>query len=84
MTSPSSTPTSKAYDAYYERALALVRPGGLLAVDNVLWEGEVINPSITPATVTAIRGLNEKLRDDTRIHLSMLPLADGLTLALKR
>lgn len=72
------------YDAYYERSLALLRPGGLLAIDNVLWEGEVINPAITSDTVTAIRALNAKLRDDARIHLSMLPLADGLTLALKR
>ncbi len=74
----------KNYDAYYERALHLLRPGGLLAIDNVLWGGKVIDPSITNETVTAIRALNAKLHHDARIHLSLLPIADGLTLALKR
>ncbi len=72
------------YDAYYERALRLLRPGGLVAIDNVLWEGEVVDPTITNPTVEAIRALNRKLHHDDRIHLSLLPLADGLTLALKR
>lgn len=72
------------YDAYYERALRLLRPGGLLTIDNVLWEGEVADPAITNPTVDAIRALNRKLRHDDRIDLSLLPLADGLTLALKR
>ncbi len=71
------------YLAYYERALRLLRPGGLLAIDNVLWKGEVADPSITNENATAIRALNERLRDDTRIHLSLLPIGDGLTLALK-
>ena len=71
------------YVAYYERALSLLRPGGLLAIDNVLWGGDVADPSITNETVTAIRALNARLRHDTRIHLSLLPVGDGLTLALK-
>ena len=71
------------YVAYYERALSLLRPGGLLAIDNVLWGGDVADPSITNETVTAIRALNARLRHDTQIHLSLLPVGDGLTLALK-
>ena len=72
------------YDAYYERTLRLLRVGGLVAIDNVLWEGEVVDPTITNPTVEAIRALNRKLHHDDRIHLSLLPIADGLTLALKR
>ncbi len=72
------------YDAYYERALRLLRPGGLVAFDNVLWQGEVVDPTATNPTVEAIRALNRKLHHDDRIHLSLLPIADGLTLALKR
>lgn len=72
------------YDAYYERVLRLLRPGGLLLIDNVLWHGSVIDLSDTRETVGAIRTLNEKLLKDERIHLSMLSVADGLTLALKR
>ena len=72
------------YDAYYERALRLLRPGGLVAIDNVLWQGEVVDPTATNPTVEAIRALNRKLHHDDRIHLSLLPIADGLTLALKR
>jgi predicted O-methyltransferase YrrM len=72
------------YLNYYERALQLVRPGGLIAIDNVLRSGEVIDPAIQEPGTVAIRELNRRLRDDQRITLSMLPLADGLTLALKR
>lgn len=72
------------YDAYYERLLVLLREGGLIAVDNVLWSGKVLDESDTDADVIAIRALNAKLRDDDRVHLSMLPLGDGLTLAVKR
>ena len=63
------------YDAYYERSLQLVRTGGLIAIDNVLWGGQV---------TIAIRAFNEKLRHDPRVSLSLVPIADGLTLALKR
>ncbi len=72
------------YDAYYERALVLVRRGGLIAIDNVLWSGTVIDTTDTDEAVVSIRALNAKLRDDERVHLSMLPLGDGLTLAMKR
>jgi caffeoyl-CoA O-methyltransferase len=72
------------YDAYYERALKLVRRGGLIAIDNVLWSGSVINPAKKDADTTAIRALNTKLLKDERIDLSLLPIGDGLTLAVPR
>lgn len=72
------------YDAYYERALVLLRPGGLVAIDNVLWGGAVADPSNQTDDTVAIRRLNAKLKDDRRIDLSMLPVGDGLTLAMKR
>lgn len=71
------------YDTYYERCLQLLRPGGLIAIDNVLWSGAVAQPSQEPDT-QALQALNRKLHADTRIDLSMLPLGDGLTLARKR
>jgi caffeoyl-CoA O-methyltransferase len=75
------------YDAYYERSLQLLRKGGLIAIDNVLWDGKVADPAIADGKdvdTAAIRALNRKLVKDERVTLSMLPLADGLTLALKR
>lgn len=72
------------YDAYYERCLALLRPGGLVAVDNVLWGGDVANPGKTDPDTTAIRALNTKLRDDSRVSMSLIPVGDGLLLARKR
>lgn len=72
------------YDAYYERALQLVRPGGLIAIDNVLWSGRVANSQIQDQSTQAIRALNQKLHDDERVTLSLVPIGDGLTLALKR
>ncbi|MBD1939259.1 class I SAM-dependent methyltransferase [Microcoleus sp. FACHB-68] len=72
------------YDAYYERALQLVRTGGLIAIDNVLWGGRVADPQVQDNSTQAIRRLNEKLHQDERITLSLVPIADGLTLALKR
>ncbi len=74
----------QAYDAYYERTLTLLRPGGLVALDNMLQSGRVADPSDEAPAVVAIRRLNEKLHTDDRIHLSLLPLADGVTLALKK
>ena len=74
------------YEAYYEHCLALLRPGGLIALDNVLWSGRVALPAgdgDTPDTV-ALRRLNLKLHADARIDLSMVPIGDGLTLARKR
>jgi caffeoyl-CoA O-methyltransferase len=72
------------YDGYYERALRLLKPGGLLLIDNVLWEGRVADPAHTDADTAAIRALNDKIHADSRVDISLLPLADGLTLALKR
>ena len=72
------------YDAYYERALDLIRPGGLIALDNTLWEGKVVDPSATDEDTEAIRAINAKLVDDERVTLSLVPIGDGLTLARKR
>jgi len=72
------------YDAYYERALRLLRPGGLAAIDNVLWHGRVADPAQRDEDTEALRALNRKLHDDERIDLSLLPVGDGLTLARKR
>ncbi len=72
------------YLAYYEKALELIRPGGLIAIDNVLWSGQVANPQVQDHSTQAIRAFNEKLHHDERVSLSMVPIADGLTLALKR
>jgi predicted O-methyltransferase YrrM len=72
------------YDTYYELGLKLVRPGGLILIDNVLWSGAVANPSEQDEDTQAIRALNQKLHTDNRITLSLIPLADGLTLARRR
>ncbi len=72
------------YDTYFERALELVRPGGLIALDNVLWSGRVADPSDHDADTEAIRRLNARLKDDERVSLSLVPIGDGLTLARKR
>ena len=72
------------YDGYYELCLQLLRPGGLIAIDNVLWGGSVARPAEGDADTQALQALNAKLHGDARIDLSLLPLADGLTLALKR
>jgi predicted O-methyltransferase YrrM len=74
----------KSYDAYYERALRLVRPGGLILLDNVLWGGAVADPADHERQTVALRALNAKLHRDARISLSLLPLGDGLTVARKR
>jgi len=72
------------YDAYFERALRLTREGGLIMIDNVLWSGAVADPAKTDRDTVALRALNAKLHRDERIDLSLLPIADGLTLARKR
>jgi caffeoyl-CoA O-methyltransferase len=72
------------YDAYYEKCLVLLRPGGVLLIDNVLWSGRVARPEDATQDTTALRALNEKLHRDERISLSMLPVGDGLTIARKR
>jgi predicted O-methyltransferase YrrM len=72
------------YTDYYEACLELLRPGGLILVDNVLWSGRVAEPSDNEDDTLALRAFNRRLHDDERVDLSMLPLADGLTLARKR
>ncbi len=72
------------YGAYYEQVLALLRPGGLMLIDNVLWSGAVADPAREDPDTVAIRALNETLRDDARVSLSLLPVSDGLSLVRKR
>jgi caffeoyl-CoA O-methyltransferase len=72
------------YDAYYERALVLLRPAGLIAIDNVLWHGRPIDPTVQDADTQAIRAINAKLQQDQRVSLSLVPIGDGVTLAFKR
>ena len=72
------------YDAYYERCLQLVRPGGLVLIDNVLWGGSVANLADKDADTQAIRALNAKLRTDERVDLVLFAVGDGMTCALKR
>lgn len=72
------------YDAYYERCLRLLRPGGLLAIDNALWSGAVADPSAKDEATRALRALNAKVADDPRVDASLVPIGDGLYLARKR
>ena len=71
------------YDMYYEYCLQLIRPGGLIAIDNVLWDGAVADPAINDADTLAIRALNEKIHLDRRVEISLVPIADGLGLVRK-
>ena len=71
------------YDAYYEGSLKLLRPGGLILIDNTLWGGEVADPKITDADTTAIRSLNAKVATDARVEICMTPICDGVTMARK-
>ncbi len=71
------------YLNYYEKSLILIRSGGLIAIDNVLWGGDVANPEINDKNTCVIRQFNEFLLADNRITISMLPIGDGLTLAKK-
>jgi len=71
------------YLAYYERAIALVRHGGLVAIDNTLWYGYVADTSKKDTDTESIRALNRRVLEDNRVLASLLPLADGLTLALR-
>ncbi len=71
------------YAAYVERIARLLRPNGLLLIDNVLWGGKVADPAVTSADTVALRELNLRLKDDPRFDISMLPVGDGLTLARK-
>jgi len=71
------------YVSYFDNCYALVRKGGIIAFDNVLWSGRVIDPKDTTDDTVGIRALNKKLHDDKRVEVSMVPIGDGLTLALK-
>ena len=72
------------YDTYYEMALRLVRPGGVVAFDNMLWGGRVADPAATDTATEAVRAMNAKLHADTRVGLTLVPVGDGITLARKR
>ena len=81
------------YDGYYEKSLKLLRSGGLIAIDNVFLFGSVVDPElldedlktrISDADIMAMRALNEKIKNDQRVDLTMLPIADGLTLVRKK
>jgi caffeoyl-CoA O-methyltransferase len=71
------------YDAYYEACLKLLRPGGVIAIDNVLWGGSVADPDDASESTVALRALNEKVGSDDRVDACMVPIGDGLTLARK-
>jgi caffeoyl-CoA O-methyltransferase len=71
------------YIQYYELSLQLLREGGLIAVDNTLWSGEVADPANTEPGTRAIRQFNDRLRQDTRVEISLVPIGDGLTLVHK-
>ena len=72
------------YDGYYERCLKLVRPGGVVLIDNVLWGGSVADPAEVDRETQALRALNAKLKADRRIDLALFAVGDGMTCALKR
>ena len=72
------------YDAYYESCLKLLRGGGLIALDNMLWSGRVADPQVHDADTDALRALNAKIRDDARVDGCLLTVGDGVMLAQKR
>ena len=72
------------YPAYVEQAVRLLRPGGVLAVDNMLWHDKVADPAARDQTTTTLRDLGKRLRDDDRLICSLLPVGDGLLTAVRR
>jgi len=72
------------YDSYYERTLRLLRQGGVIALDNMLWSGAVADPAITDADTSALRALNSKIQADERVDMALATIADGVMLARKR
>jgi caffeoyl-CoA O-methyltransferase len=72
------------YDGYYERVLTLLRPGGLIAIDNVLWSGAVADPANTDESTKALRALNTKIHGDPRVDMALATIGDGVMLAVKR
>ena len=73
-----------AYDAYYEACLELIRPGGLIALDNMLWGGKVADPTVVDASTSALRALNAKIGADPRVESCLLTVGDGVLLARRR
>jgi predicted O-methyltransferase YrrM len=73
-----------AYEGYYERCLKLLRPGGLIAIDNTLWSGKVADSTVQDDNTVALRKLNDFVHRDERVDVSLLPVGDGLTLILKK
>jgi len=73
-----------AYDAYYEACLALLRPGGLIAIDNVLWSGTVADPADQRPDTVALRAITAKVRDDARVDACLLSIGDGVLIARKQ
>jgi caffeoyl-CoA O-methyltransferase len=72
------------YDGYYERVLKLLRAGGLIALDNMLWSGAVADPEVTDADTSALRALNAKIHADPRVDMALATIGDGVMLARKR
>ncbi|HXC55021.1 MAG TPA: class I SAM-dependent methyltransferase [Rhizomicrobium sp.] len=72
------------YDGYYERVLKLLRPGGLVALDNMLWSGAVADPKVTDKDTSALRALNAKIHGDARVDMALATVGDGVMLAVKR
>jgi predicted O-methyltransferase YrrM len=72
------------YDSYYEGGLKLLRRGGLMLIDNVLWDGKVADASVNDPDTSALRALNEEIAADERVDFVMVPICDGLTMARKR
>lgn len=72
------------YDAYYELCLVLLRPGGSLLIDNMLWSGDVADPTKTDADTTALRALAAKIHADARVDMTLATVGDGLSIAVKR
>jgi predicted O-methyltransferase YrrM len=72
------------YDTYYERTLKLLRPGGVVALDNMLWSGAVADPAINDTDTSALRALNAKIQADARVDMALATIADGVMLARKR
>ena len=72
------------YDAYYELCLQLLRPGGLMLIDNMLWDGLVANPKVKDADTEALRALAGKIAKDERVDMTLAPVGDGLSIVVKR
>ncbi len=72
------------YDGYYERVLKLLRPGGIVVIDNMLWSGAVADPAVTDDYTVALRSLNAKIHADPRVDMALVSIGDGVLLAVKR